>query len=149
MHAEILGAPSLMCADYAQEGARDPWNASDIADELLGTLRNHYAQIGMSESDPEKANYLALRGTWNAMLAPIIHAVENATAQAMWPSIRAGATLLPPVAGERTDIDGSFSQSYGGEQLTVIRSMNAWHVSALEWFMDEVLSDSRHWCRPI
>jgi hypothetical protein len=143
--------PTLLFTRTAEKMYVQPEKASELADTLYTGLAEHYRATGMSESDrrPHKAEYLKLRGPWNALIAPILHGIEIELLKQTLPVIQANERLAPPALIENSDYDPLFGGPYNGVALFTIRAMTQRSVAAAEHFFEDINQDPEHWCHPI
>lgn len=141
--------PSLLLAETAQNIYNRPKEAQAIADELYETLVQHYSETGMRQADADRAHYLELRGPWNALLAPLLHAIEIELIEAILPLSVTRGLLASPKLIEEPIHDESFGQVYAGNELSIMRAITQWNVAVTEWFWEDVQQFQNHWARPV
>jgi hypothetical protein len=143
--------PTLLFTQAAEKIYVQPERAAELADTLYTDLAEHYRATGMSGPDrrPLKAEYLNLRGPWNALIAPILHGIEIELLKQTLPVIQANERLAPPALIENSDYDPLFAGPYSGVALSAIRAMTQRSVAAAEHFFESIHQDPEHWCHPI
>ena len=141
--------PSLLLAEAAQNIYNRPKEARAIADGLHETLVQHYSETGMRQTKPDRARYLELRGSWNALLAPLLHAIELELVDTILLRDASQDLLAPHELINEAVYDQSFEQVYEGTELTIMRAITQWTVAATEWFWEDVQRLPGHWARPV
>lgn len=140
--------PPLLFAKAAQEIYNTPENARGIADDLRTELHAHYEYMRMSDSKEamDKARYLELRGPWNALLSPIVHAIEIELVKELRPYKHIDdPSILMPIG----EYDRLLLETDEDDALATIHIMEYWVTHVTEWFIEEARMDPNHWCQPV
>ena len=143
--------PTLLLEDAANDIYRQPHRAHEYANTFHQELKARYQSMtaGAESETSSRLEYLQLRGPWNALMAPIIHAIEIEVLREILPFTRANRSPITREHVESDQYDYLLHDTYDGRSRAILRATNTWVITVAEWFFEEVSEDPRHWCHPI
>lgn len=155
--------PTQAMAETARIFCNPEENPRAHAAALDQTVRLHYQSlrageekstggpnrvIYMDEHDPIRYEYNVARAVWNALAAPIVHAIEVDLIEYTLPRLQSGHPLITSeIVG--VDFDRFFTVPYEDQALLFMRAANAWAAGAAERVMRQIENDRTHWARPL